>query len=79
MRRQPCTQHFIRQDSQMLGVILELDDVIATIVAAHQVSLRAAAHPADLLNREDHSRAMPPAFANGSARLGISRAAGTFR
>ena len=53
-RRQARTEHFVRQNSQMLGVVLELHHVVATVIAAHQVSLCAAAHTADLLNGEDH-------------------------
>jgi len=33
----------------MLGVILELDDVVVAVVAAHQVRLRPASYPPYLL------------------------------
>jgi hypothetical protein len=44
------TQPVVDQDSRVLGVVLELDHIIMTIGAAHQMALRAAAHPADVLN-----------------------------
>ena len=34
-RRQPCGEHFVRQNPQMLRIVLEFDDVIALIVTAH--------------------------------------------
>ena len=69
MRRQTCTQHFVRQDAKMLGIILELDDVIAAVIAAHQVRLCAASHPADLLEREDHGPAMLASVTHGRPGL----------
>jgi hypothetical protein len=42
-------KQFIDQDAPVLRVILELDDVVVAVVAAHQVGLRAATHPAYLL------------------------------
>jgi hypothetical protein len=38
----------------MLRIILEFNDVIAIIVAAHQMGLCAAPHPPDMLDRQSH-------------------------
>jgi hypothetical protein len=47
-------QYFIRQNSHVLGIVLEFDDVVATVVAAHQVGLRSAAHATNMLDRQQH-------------------------
>jgi hypothetical protein len=38
----------------MLRIILEFDDVIAIIIAAHQMGLRAASHAPDMLDCQPH-------------------------
>jgi len=45
----------LTQYAAMLRVILELDDVVVTIGAAHQVRLRAPTHPSYLLQRPRHA------------------------
>ncbi len=52
--RHPGTKHFVGQNANVLWIILELDDVVAAVVAAHQVRLRATPHPANMLDREQH-------------------------
>ena len=42
----------------MLWIILEFDDVITFVVAAHEVGLRTPAHSADMLYSEHHSEVM---------------------
>ena len=42
----------------MLGIVLEFDDVVSAVVAAHQVGLRAAPHPADMLDGKHHGGAL---------------------
>ena len=42
----------------MLRVVLELDDVVVPVRAAHQVSLGAAAHPPDLFEGLQHASVM---------------------
>ncbi len=44
-------QPVVDQHSGVLRVVLELDDVVIAVGAAHEMALRAAAHPADMLNR----------------------------
>ena len=41
----------------MLRVILELDDVVSAVVAAHQVRLRSASHPAYVFDGKHHGGA----------------------
>ena len=55
-RRQPSSKHFVRQNANVLRIILELDDVLAAVIAAHQVRLRAAAHATDVLYRQQHGK-----------------------
>src|SRR5271157_1580863 len=43
-------QPVVDQDSSVLRVVLELDDIVMAVSAAHEMALRAAAHPADVLN-----------------------------
>ena len=43
-------QPIIDQDSGMLWVVLKLHDVVISVCAAHEMSLRAAAHSANVLN-----------------------------
>ena len=43
----------VHQHSRVLRVILEFDDVIKAIGAAHQMALRTAAHLANVLDRLD--------------------------
>jgi hypothetical protein len=38
----------------MLRIILEFDDVVAIVITAHQMGLRAASHPPDMLDRQSH-------------------------
>ena len=45
-----CAQPVVDQYSGVLGVVLELHDVVIAVGAAHEMTLRAAAHPADVLN-----------------------------
>jgi hypothetical protein len=47
---QPCTGQLVHQKPSVLRIILELHHVIVAVRAAHQVRLRAAAHPAYLLD-----------------------------
>ena len=55
-RRQPCCKHFVRQNPQMLRIVLKFDDVVRLIVAAHQLGLRAAPHPPHMLDGQLHGR-----------------------
>jgi hypothetical protein len=41
----------------MLRIVLEFDDVIAPVVASHQVGLRTPAHPPDVLYGKHHGEA----------------------
>src|ERR1035441_3174806 len=43
-------QPVVDQYSGVLRVVLEFDDVVIVVGAAHEMALRAAAHPADVLN-----------------------------
>src|SRR3974390_1787656 len=43
-------QPVVDQYSGVLWVVLKLDDVVIAVGAAHEMALRAAAHPADVLN-----------------------------
>ena len=43
-------QPVVDQYSSVLRVVLKLDDVVIAVGAAHEMALRAAAHPADVLN-----------------------------
>ena len=52
------SQQFIDQDAPVLRIILELDDVVVAVVAAHQVRLRAAPHAAYLLQSPQHAKVM---------------------
>ncbi len=54
-RRQTCCKHFVRQNSQMLGIVLEFDDVVPVAIAAHQLGLRAAPHPPHMLDGQLHA------------------------
>src|ERR1700733_6061902 len=54
-RRQTCCKHFVRQNPQMLWIVLEFDDVVRLIVAAHQLGLRAAPHPPHMLDGQLHA------------------------
>src|SRR5207248_1478805 len=56
----PRSYQFIRQDSNMLGVILKLDDVVVPIVGKHEMALSAPAHRAQMLFDLDHRRRMIP-------------------
>jgi hypothetical protein len=38
----------------MLRVILKFNDVVSIVVAPHQMGLRAAPHPPDMLDRQPH-------------------------
>jgi hypothetical protein len=38
----------------MLGVILKFNDVVGIVVAPHQMGLRSAPHPPDMLDRQPH-------------------------
>jgi hypothetical protein len=41
----------------VLGVVLKLDDVVKAVGAAHEMTLRAAPHPAHVLDRlDEHSK-----------------------
>jgi len=40
----------------MLGIILELHDIVVAVVAAHQVRLRATPHPAYVFQSPQHVR-----------------------
>ena len=53
-RGQTRTEQFVYQDAPVLRVILELDHVIVAVRTAHQMRLRAAAHPAYLLQCVQH-------------------------
>ena len=55
-RRQTCCKHFIRQNPQMLGIVLKFDDVVRLVVAAHQLGLRPAPHPPHMLDGQLHGR-----------------------
>jgi hypothetical protein len=48
--REVGAQPVVDQDARMLWVVLKLDDVVMTVGTAHEMTLRAAAHPADVLN-----------------------------
>jgi hypothetical protein len=54
VKEQPCSKQLIDQDSPVLRIILEFDDVVEAVVARHQVRLRAAPHAAYLLQRPQH-------------------------
>ncbi len=43
-------QPVVDQYSRVLRVVLELDDVVIAVGAAHEMALRTTAHPADVLN-----------------------------
>src|SRR5581483_10690561 len=47
---QPARQQFIGQHAQMLGIVAKLYHIEISIRAAHQVSLSATPHPANVLN-----------------------------
>src|SRR4029077_15445727 len=55
-RRQTCCKHFVRQNPQMLRIVLEFDDVVRLIVATHQLGLRPAPHPPYMLDGKLHGR-----------------------
>jgi hypothetical protein len=38
----------------MLWVILKFNDVVGVVVAPHQMGLRSASHPPDMLDRQSH-------------------------
>ena len=53
-RGQSGAKQFVDQNAAVLGVILELDHIIVTVAATHQVGLRAAAHAPYLLECPGH-------------------------
>jgi hypothetical protein len=54
--RQPCPKQFVRQDANVLRVVLKFYDVVLFIRAAQQMRLRATAHPPDMFNGQRHRR-----------------------
>jgi hypothetical protein len=52
----------------MLRVILEFNDVITIVIAAHQVGLGPASHPPHVLNGQPHG-AMLASRSRGSKRI----------
>src|ERR1700761_1487760 len=71
--RQPGSEQFVGQDAQALRIVLELDDVIATIRAAHQVRLRSTAHSLHLLDCEHHSGTYATPHARAPHRNSLHR------
>jgi len=55
-RPEPRNKHFVRQNPQILRIVLEFDDVVRTVVAAHQMGLRPAPHPPHVLEGQPHGR-----------------------
>jgi len=47
---QARAQPVVDQDSSVLRVVPEFDDIVIAVGAAHEMALRTAAHPADVLN-----------------------------
>ena len=43
-------QPVVDQDPRVLWVVLELDDIVIAVGAAHEMTLRATAHATDMLN-----------------------------
>ena len=56
---QPRSQQFVGQHPQMLRVVLELDHVRMAVGAQHQLPLRAAPHPPDVLHRQNCQARVP--------------------
>ena len=52
-------QPVVDQYSGVLRVVLKLDDIVIAVGAAHEMALRAAAHPADVLNGLDWHGGVP--------------------
>ena len=52
-------QPVVDQYSGVLRVVLKLDDVVIAVGAAHEMALRATAHPADVLNGLDWHGGVP--------------------
>jgi hypothetical protein len=46
----------------VLRVVLKLDDVEMAVRAQHQLALRAASHPPDLLHRQNRQARLPAFF-----------------
>src|SRR4029077_1402470 len=56
----PRGQQLISQDSNMLRIVLEFNDVVVAIVGKHQMALCAPAHRAQMLFDLNHRRGMIP-------------------
>ena len=66
LQTQSCCQQVIGQNSDVLRIILELDNVEVAVLNAHQVTLRTPAHSANVLDRNQrHSSRLHPLVPNG--------------